>query len=240
MRRSLPLFVCIAGLFVLLAGGYRELSAQAAPPKQGQKAVITSPRDNSQVSHGQVPIMGSADHPQFLKYEVAYAPEPNPGGEWSLIGSVHQSPVEGAALEHWDTTGLADGVYSLRLRVVRQDSNYDEFFVRGIILSSAPAATPVPQTMDTVTPTVTPTPLPPTPTIIIEQPTFAPTPTPRPMSTPSTPAARPTTASQANPPDLGGLGDSFCLGAEVAGGIFLLFALLSLMRRLVLMLNERR
>jgi hypothetical protein len=245
MKRNLPVFIFITGLMILCGGLGLALQAQAAPPGQEQEplAVITSPRDNSQVTHGQVLIMGSADHPQFWKYEVAYGPEPNPEDQWSLVGVVHESPVVGDVLERWDTTALSEGVYSLRLRVVRLDGNYDEFFVRGVTLSSVPPTdTPVPQEQvtETVTPpAATPTPLPPTPTILIEQPTLAPTPTPRPMATEATPAARPTVALSVESLDLSGLGDAFCLGAEIAGGIFLLFGLLSLMRRLVLILLER-
>jgi hypothetical protein len=244
MKRNLPIFVYVAGLMILLVGlgpVLRAWRAQAAPPGQDQVATITSPRDNSQISHGQVLIMGSAAHPQFWKYEVAYGPEPNPGNEWSLIGTVHETPVVGDVLERWDTTALEDGVYSLRLRVVRQDGNYDEFFVRGVMLTSAPTDTPTPQeqVVGTATATTTPTPLPPTPTISVEQPTLAPTPTLRPPPTLTTPAARPTVALSVDSLGLGGLGDAFCLGAEMACGLFLLFGLLSLMRRLVLMLLER-
>jgi hypothetical protein len=244
MKRHLPIFICIAGLLILLVGigpTLRSQRVQAAPPGQDEPlAVITSPRDNSQISHGQVLIMGSADHPQFWKYEVAYGPEPNPGDQWMLIGVVHETPVIGDVLERWDTTDLLDGVYSLRLRVVRLDGNYDEFFVRGVTLSSAPTDTPTPaQVMETATPTRTPTPLPPTPTISIEQPTLAPTPTPRPPPTPATLAPRPTVALSVDSLGLGNLGSAFCLGAEITGGVFLLFGLLSLMRRLVLMLLER-
>jgi hypothetical protein len=240
MKRGLPIFVCVAGLMIMLVSGWPALRAQAAPPGQEPLAVISSPRNNSQVSHGQVLIMGSADHPQFWKYEVAYGPEPNPGDQWTLIGAVQESPVVGDVLARWDTDALPDGVYSLRLRVVRRDGNYDEFFVRGVTLTSAPTVTPTPQkAMETATPTLTPTPLPPTPTILVEQPTMAPTPTLRPMVTPPTPASRPTVAISINSLGLESLGDAFCLGAQIAGVVFLLFGLLSLMRRLVLMLLER-
>jgi len=135
-----------------------------------------------------VPISGIATHPNFWKYEVHYAPEPNPGNQWFLIG-VHEQPVIDGVLDVWDTTVIPDGTYSLRLRVVRRDGNYDEYFVRQLLVANQlPTETPTPATPPT--PTATPTPLP-TPTPVkVEQPSI-PTPTPAPSPSP-TPAIGPT------------------------------------------------
>jgi hypothetical protein len=89
----------------------------------------------------------------------------------------------------WDTTVIPDGLYSLRLRLVRLDGNYDEYFVRGVQVANA-VPTNTPATFDTPTPappTETPAP---TPTVIIGVPTVA-SPTPRPTTTPL-PTASPT------------------------------------------------
>jgi cell division septation protein DedD len=230
-----------AGLLLALLGVFLVVIIEAAPGRSPQEqepeAVITSPRDRA-VVRGRVSIQGTATHPEFWKYEVAYGPEPNPGDQWTLIGVVHETPVVDNVLETWDTTLLPDGNYSLRLRVVRRDGNYQEYFVREIAVANAePTDTPTPEV--TPTPTNTPTPLPPTPTIIIELPVL-PSPTPRPLPTVAQ-VIKPTATPEPSffsiqLPDLGG---AFCWGVGAAAFAFLLLGLLTLLRRLFSLLFRR-
>jgi hypothetical protein len=226
-------------LLLLLLGACLVVVIEAAPgyspQEQGPEAVITSPRDRA-VVRDKVSIKGTATHPEFWKYEVAYGPEPNPADQWVLIGVVHENQVVDNVLETWDTILLPDGAYSLRLRVVRRDGNYQEYFVREIaVANTQPTDTPTSLPV-TPTPTDTPTPLPPTPTIIIELPVL-PSPTPHPLSTVA-PVVRPTPTPapsffNINVPDLGG---AFCRGAGAAAFAFLLIGLLALLRRLISLL----
>jgi hypothetical protein len=208
-----------------------------SPQEQGPGAVITSPRDRA-VVRDKVSIQGTATHPEFWKYEVAYGREPNPEDQWILIGMVHETQVVDNVLETWDTTLLPDGNYSLRLRVVRRDGNYEEYFVRQIsVANTQPTDTPTPEV--TPTPTNTPTPLPPTPTIIIELP-ILPSPTPHPLPTAApvisaTPTSEPSFFS-VNLPNLGG---AFCWGAGAAAFAFLIVGLVALLRRLLSLLLRR-
>jgi hypothetical protein len=210
-------------LMVILAVFSGVLGVQAQAPGQ-----ITSPRDRATVQ-GMVPIEGRAAHSQFQKYEIHYGPEPNPGDQWTPIsGSPFGVPVVQGRLGLWDTTIIPDGVYSLRLRVVRLDGNYDEYFVRSIqVNNTRPTDTPTPEETPTpAPPTETPTP---TPTIVIGVPTVA-SPTPRPTSTPL-PTALPTaTPEQVDLPlPFQSIGDATCWGAgatvAVFVGIGLFFAL---------------
>ena len=229
-------------LLLLLWGGLWVVIIEAAPGRspqeQGPGAVITSPRDRA-VVRDKVSIQGTATHPEFWKYEVAYSPEPNPEDQWILIGMVHETQVVDNVLETWDTTLLPDGNYSLRLRVVRRDGNYDEYFVREVaVANTLPTDTPSPPAV-TPTPTDTPTPLPPTPTIVIELPVL-PSPTPQPLAT-TAPVIRPTPTPapsffSVNLPNLGG---AFCWGAGAAAFLFLLVGLLALLRRLFSLLLRR-
>lgn len=228
-------------LLLLLLGVSIVVVIEAAPghsPRgQGPEALITSPRDRA-VVRGKVSIRGTATHPEFWKYEVAYGPEPNPGDQWILIGAVHETQVVDNVLETWDTTLVPDGNYSLRLRVVRRDGNYQEYFVRGIaVANTLPTDTPTPEV--TPTPTDTPTPLPPTPTIVIELPVL-PSPTPRPLPT-AVPVVQPTStpASSFFNIKLPDLGEAFCQGAGAAAFLFLLVGLLALLRRLFSLLLHR-
>ena len=153
----------------------------AMPRPQAAQAVITSPQPFTAL-RGQVSITGTALHPQFQRYELYYKAEP--GEDWVFIGDAHFEQVNAGLLGIWETTSLADGTYSLRLRVVRLDGNYEDGFTRQVLVANAqPTETPTPEVSPT--PTQTPTPPPPTPTVVVEQPIIL-TPVPRtPMPTPT-------------------------------------------------------
>ena len=182
---------------------------------QGQ---ITSPRDRASV-RGLVPFEGSANPPEFQKYEVHFGPEPNPGDDWTpLAGSPFTAPVMQGRLGLWDTTVIPDGVYSLRLRLVRLDGNYDEYYVRGIqVVNTRPTETPTREPSPTPgEPTETPSP---TPTVVIGVPTVS-SPTPRPSGTPL-----PTLPPAATPEPLNlpfqSISDAACKGAGITLAVFL-------------------
>jgi len=212
----------------LLATLFMGLSAvrlEAAPPQQG--AVITSPQDRD-VVRGLLVIKGTATSPSFWKYEIHYAPEPNPTDQWMLVGDVHEAQVTAGRLETWDTSLVSDGTYSLRLRVVRVDGNYAEYYVRQIsVVNAQPTETPT----ATPTPAATRTPLPPTPTVIIEQP---PTGTPRPTSTPGPAGVTPEPQTETGLNITAqGLGRAFLYGAGATMGLFLLMGIITILRRLI-------
>lgn len=201
MRRMAVLLLTVLIFLSLSAMAWAE--PNVIPWPQAARSGITSPKPFTAL-RGRVSITGTAVHPDFWKYEVHFAPEPSAGDQWSLIGSVHESPVVDGLLEVWDTTTVPDGTYSLRLRVVRRDGNYDEYFVRQVLVANAqPTETPTPEISPT--PTATPTPLPPTPTVVIELPVI-PTPTPRPTPTPTPPGGPSAAVSESEEGGLLGLG----------------------------------
>lgn len=204
--------ILIVWLLLYLVGPAGLASAQPV----GQ---ITSPRDRAAV-RGQVPIEGSAVHPQFQKYEIHYGPEPNPGDQWMPVGgSPFTVPVIQGRLGLWDTTLIPDGLYSLRLRVVRVDGNYDEYYVRGIQVSNTfPTDTPTPQVVELPTPSgPTETPLP-TQTVIIAVPTVV-SPTPKPTNTPL-PTVPPTDTPEASDMPFQSVSDAACWGAGATLAVF--------------------
>lgn len=116
----------------------------AVGPAQAQaQNGISEPQSGDAIS-GVVTIRGTATDESFLRYEVAF----NRGQDWIAFAEGDQPVVDGT-LAIWDTTvgqpGNAvfpDGPYHLRLRVVRQDYNYDEYFVRDLMVSNATTPTP--------------------------------------------------------------------------------------------------
>ncbi len=132
-------------------------SARTQAQQPEDIAAITSPTDGQEIS-GLVTITGSANHPAFDRYELAYGPDPNPNDAWQVFATGKQS-VSNGSLGTWNAGVVPPGAYTLRLRVVRKDSNYSEAFVHGLhVGQAAPAGTP--------------TSIPPAPTFPAEQPTF--------------------------------------------------------------------
>lgn len=150
---------------------------------------------------GVVLIQGTAVDANFLRYEIAFLREDNPGAGWIVFGEGNQ-PVTNGTLAVWDTTVgqsvnapvFPDGRYQLRMRVVRTDSNYDEYFVGGLILANNTTAVEPPTAVPTIA-LPTETALPPT----VEPPTAI-LPSPSPVQEVGNPTAVP--ASPTNlPPD---------------------------------------
>ncbi len=188
-------------------------------------ASITYPKDGETI-RGQVAIQGTANIPEFWKYELHYSPEPPAGDRWIPIGGIVETPVTDGLLGVWDTTKVPDGSYAIRLRVARRDGNYVEIFVRNLVVANqAPIPTPTPTP---VTPEPTYTPIPPTPTVIIELPA-----TPTPVPSPTVLPAPTPTRTQGFVFEPGRLFSSFCYGMGAAGLFFAFFGFLFLLRALI-------
>ncbi|MCX7938513.1 MAG: hypothetical protein N2545_03635 [Thermoflexales bacterium] len=121
-----------------------------APAAQAQApnpyARIGVPASNQPLRE-HVTIQGTATHPQFVRYELAYALEPDLATWISLGGSVQ--PVENGVLGVWNTRPLTPGSYALRLQVFAADGSVSESLVRNLIVVDAPVPTP---TASTATP----------------------------------------------------------------------------------------
>jgi hypothetical protein len=214
---------------------------------------IYEPTDGDEVS-GIVVIRGTADHPQFLRYELAFVQDSISGSDWIVFAQGDQ-PVQDDTLAVWDTTVgqpvspvFPDGQYRLRLRVVRDDYNYDEFFVTQLLITNL-SATPSPTPTLTNTLLLTPT-LPNANDLESTRrsesdilPTLTPFPTPSP---PPTPPGDPLGATDSNGGDgsdgqggllerftsieTSGFGRAFWFGAKIVIYVFVGLALYVLLR----------
>lgn len=207
-----------------------------APARQGV-AQITSPSDGQQLS-GLVRVTGSTTHPEFDRFELAYGPDPNPNDAWQVFSTGTQ-PVDNNVLGLWDTTRVPDGIWALRLRTVRRDSNYDETVVRGLqVINTQPINTPTPAvaeptfppapTFDSATgPEATPAPV---VTVPVELP-----PTSLPVVENGTPGAVVQPTRRANSTavlfDVGGLATGCLNGALLAVLVFSIVGAIQLGRR---------
>ena len=226
---------------------------QARTEQTGQSG-ITSPEQDSSVS-GPVPIMGTAAGSPFARYELSYK-EASQGEEaFSYFGGETRQVVNGQ-LGVWQTDVLAPGIYTLRMRVVRPDGNYGEFFVHNINVGREPV-TPTPdEPTPTPIPIDTPTPYP-QPTVAevrVEQPntegaTDEPTETPPPPTQSDRGGTTEGQASSTGPSSvvqqpgiLGDLGETFALerlrarfftGVRWSAGLFLLLGAIFAAKRLL-------
>lgn len=185
-----------AVLFVAAALAGALFPVQRARAQSG----ITSPAPGSTIS-GDVAVMGTAVIDPFQKYELHFKLEPS-GNDAFVYFDGSTSPVQNGQLGVWRAGSLPGGIYTLRLRVVKQDGNYAEFFSPNLSVNTGPPPTPTPGT-----PTETPTPSTPTPTFTpapsatpnvgaVQQPQLdqAATPTPPPAAAPVDPNAAPALA----------------------------------------------
>ncbi len=95
--------------------------AVQAPGCPYPSAAITSPGLGAEVS-GMVPIMGSANRPDFKLYKLEYGAGANPT-TWSYFADANH-PVENGLLGTLNAGILARGVYSVRVIVIDKTGNY--------------------------------------------------------------------------------------------------------------------
>jgi hypothetical protein len=82
-----------------------------------------------------ISILGSAAGTGFISYRLEYGQGLYPQ-EWVQIGTDSTRPVTEGLLGGWDTTGL-DGLYALRLMVIRTDQRVDQAVVQ-VTLDNTP------------------------------------------------------------------------------------------------------
>ncbi len=199
--------------------------------------------------------MGTAVHPDFLRYELAFLNQSAGATDWVVFADGVNQVTDGV-LAVWDTTAgrgsgspvFPDGRYQLRLRIVKTDYNYDEYFVTGLTISNeGPTPTPTPdETAVAATGTAVSAPaqgtteggvlVPATPI-----PSLTPFPTPTPPATPAPPPDSGTSgdaaadnqgglAAQLENANTSRIGQAFWLGVKISIGIFALFALYLILR----------
>lgn len=107
-------------------------------------------------------IRGSASHPSFTAYQLSFAYAQDPTGTWFQLGERQENPIIDDGLALWDTSGLSDGEYRLRLEVFLENETSIVAIVEGVrIRNQSAIETPTP---GLVTARVTATQIPPTKT----------------------------------------------------------------------------
>jgi len=221
-RRTLGIFLVLVWLLGSVPIDAQQSFVEITSPEMGQRI------------RGMVPIIGSASVDNFQYYKVEYGIGANPS-DWALIDRMMEQPVTNDQLVVWNTLALPDGVYSLRLRAVRQDGNYSEFYLRSVTIdNTGPRETPTPT--QTPTPNVVAT----QPAVLVthQAPTGAPTVESTPTGTGAVSASpTPTISGPAEerdlPLDTDGWSRSFIYGIVAMGAALVILAAVFLVRRLL-------
>ncbi len=150
-------------LFILLFLLLPTLTGSAQAPGFAE---ILEPKGGEAIQ-GVYTIKGSASHPSFEAYQLSFAYANDPTETWFLLGDRQENQVIEAGLGLWDTTGITDGDYRLRLEVFLENTNVIVAHVEGIrirnqspIETSTPAAILAQVTATDLPPTKTPRPTP--------------------------------------------------------------------------------
>ncbi len=152
LKRTLPFAIVL----VLLA--HPSPSAFAAAQAPGYAEIVTP--SGGDALAGLISIEGTADHPAFVLYELAFSYDPNPTDTWYPLGEPVPTRAQQTTLGLWDTTDISPGIYQLRLRVHLDSGAVLEDTVGGLRVG-LPALAP-----DSTARAVAPSPTPPPPTAV--------------------------------------------------------------------------
>ena len=107
------------------------------------RLTIESPEQDGGTSAARLPIVGTVLDPSFVSYDVFYAAGDSVIAQWNPIASNRTTPVLRGELAVWNTAGLADGVYTLRLSLLLREGQRIEERRRVWLDRTAPRVTVV-------------------------------------------------------------------------------------------------
>ncbi len=105
-------------------------------PKMLPDAHFSSPELFSVVA-GKITLRGTAGGQDFDSYRLEAGQGVNPR-LWLQIGETYEKPVDEGVLGVWDTRGLKEGLYAVRLMVVRSDQQVQAGTIQVTVDNTAP------------------------------------------------------------------------------------------------------
>jgi hypothetical protein len=124
-------------------------------------AEILSPKGGEAIQ-GVYTIKGTASHPAFASYQLSFSYALDELQTWFLLGEAQTNPVTESGLGLWDTTGISDGDYQLRLEVFLTNGSSIVSIVDGVRVRNTKPIEPATATPEQRLPVASPAP--PTPT----------------------------------------------------------------------------
>lgn len=109
----LPVWLGLLGFALSSRGGEIREASQIEVPGFAE---IVQPAEG-QALQGIVTIRGTASHPAFKAFDLAFGLDPDPTETWFPLAESVDTPVVDGRLAIWDTGPITDGNYRLRLQV---------------------------------------------------------------------------------------------------------------------------
>ncbi|MGD2161459.1 MAG: hypothetical protein PVH60_01365 [Anaerolineales bacterium] len=139
-------------MLIFTSGIFNSKPAAAQAPGYAE---ITAPAPGEAVQ-GLLIVQGSASHPLFVAYDLAFTYQESQLPTWFPIVERRETQVVDGRLGLWDTNGISDGEYKLRLRVHLENGTTLEDVIEGIrIRNQSVVETPTPAAATGFQPTAT-------------------------------------------------------------------------------------
>jgi len=119
-------------------------------PNPSEDALITAPANYSYVS-GVVDVMGTVQTQDLTSYRIQIGQGLNPES-WLQIGEDLTRKISNRKIVEWDTTTIEDGLYAMRLMVIREDFQVDTHTIQVSVDNTPPAGKIIYPTADRTIP----------------------------------------------------------------------------------------
>jgi len=124
---------------------WARLAGLPLPPTDYDVIQAPSPLADVQISvppifatvRGKISIQGTASGEGFSSYRLQVGQGLNPRN-WLQIGEESRTPLKGGVLGVWDSLSQSDGLYAIRLIVVRQDQRLDTAIIQVTVDNTPP------------------------------------------------------------------------------------------------------
>ena len=90
---------------------------------------IKNPEDGSRIQPGAIDLVGTVNPPDFVRYQLQWGVGEFPN-DWNWLSGPHLAIVRDGSLGRWETSGLAPGVYTVRLTAFTADGRQRVSVVR--------------------------------------------------------------------------------------------------------------
>lgn len=121
-----------------LTGAGRLNIPRALATVGGSNVAILSPRNDGGSAAGVVPVRITALDPEFESMDLEYQPGLAGQSDWITLETGLTDQVRDEMIHLWDISGLADGEYTLRLRVNKTNGRTAEDRVRFVVDRTPP------------------------------------------------------------------------------------------------------
>jgi hypothetical protein len=117
------------------------------PTETAQSDIIISNLQPFSYVRGALTLTGTVKSDDFSFFRVQFGPGLNPS-QWTQIGGDRGDQVDNGDLQPWDTTTLANGLYSVQLLVVKNDQTFANYTVQVTVDNTPPQVSLISPTAD--------------------------------------------------------------------------------------------